>query len=345
MKEYNIAIAGVTGAVGKVFLSILEERKFPIKNLMPLASHRSAGKKILFSGEELEIVELKKNSFNNIDIALFSAGASTSKEFVKYAVESGTVVIDNSSAFRMEDDVPLVVPEVNKEKIFEHNGIIANPNCSTIIMVVALKPIYDISPIKRIIVSTYQAVSGAGTKAIVELQNQTREIICNNSKNVRCEVFPVQIAFNVIPHIDVFLNNGYTKEEMKMVYETQKIFNDFSMKISATTVRVPVFTSHSEAVSIETEEKIALEVVKDALSKADGLIVKDDFRNAIYPTVLDTSNKDSIFVGRIREDISTENGISMWVVGDQLRKGAALNAIQIAEELICAEGINKSFGT
>jgi len=211
-------------------------------------------------------------------------------------------------------------------------------------MVVALKPIYDISPIKRIIVSTYQAVSGAGTRAIVELQNQTREIICNNNKNVKCEVFPVQIAFNVIPHIDVFLDNGYTKEEMKMVYETQKIFNDCSMKISATTVRVPVFTSHSEAVSIKTEEKIVLEVVKDALSKADGLIVKDDFRNAIYPTALDTSNKDSIFVGRIREDISTENGINMWVVGDQLRKGAALNAIQIAEELIRAKGINKSFG-
>ena len=344
MKEYNVAIAGVTGAVGKVFLSILEERKFPIKNLMPLASRRSIGKKILFSGEELEVKELKKNSFNNIDIALFSAGASTSKEFAKYAVESGAVVIDNSSAFRMEDDVPLIVPEVNKDKIFEHNGIIANPNCSTIIMVVALKPIYDISPIKRIIVSTYQAVSGAGTKAIIELQNQTREIICNNNKNVRCEVFPVQIAFNVIPHIDVFLDNGYTKEEMKMVHETQKIFNDFSMKISATTVRVPVFTSHSEAVSIETEEKIELEVVRDALNRADGLIVKDDFRNAIYPTALDTSNKDSIFVGRIREDISDENGINMWVVGDQLRKGAALNAIQIAEELIRAEGINKSLG-
>jgi aspartate-semialdehyde dehydrogenase len=311
---------------------------------MPLASRRSIGKKILFSGEELEVKELKKNSFNNIDIALFSAGASTSKEFAKYAVESGAVVIDNSSAFRMEDDVPLIVPEVNKDKIFEHKGMIANPNCSTIIMVAALKPIYDISPIKRIIVSTYQAVSGAGTKAIIELQNQTREIICNNNKNVRCEVFPVQIAFNVIPHIDVFLDNGYTKEEMKMVHETQKIFNDFSMKISATTVRVPVFTSHSEAVSIETEEKIALEVVRDALNRADGLIVKDDFRNAIYPTALDTSNKDSIFVGRIREDISGENGINMWVVGDQLRKGAALNAIQIAEELIRAEGINKSLG-
>jgi len=248
----------------------------------------------------------------------------------------------------MDENVPLVVPEVNKDKIFEHNGIIANPNCSTIIMVVALKPIYDISLIKRVIVSTYQAVSGAGAKAITELENQTREIICNNNKSVKCEVFPVQIAFNVIPHIDVFYDNGYTKEEMKMVYETQKIFNDDKIKISATAVRVPVFTSHSEAVSVETEEKVALDVVRDALARAGGLIVKDDFRNAVYPTALDSSDKDNVIVGRIREDISIKNGINMWVVGDQLRKGAALNAIQIAEELIggskYSEGINKSFG-
>ena len=333
-KEYNIAVAGVTGAVGKVFLSILEERKFPVKNLIPLASHRSAGKKILFNGQELEVKELKKDSFSNVDIALFSAGASTSREFAKHAVDSGAVVIDNSSAFRIEEDVPLVVPEVNKDKIFEHNGIIANPNCSTIIMVVALKPIYDISPIKRIVVSTYQAVSGAGAKAIAELENQTREIICEGKKNVKCEVFPVQIAFNVIPHIDIFLDNGYTKEEMKMVYETRKIFGDDLIKVSATAVRVPVFTSHSESVSIETEEKIELEVVRDALARAEGLTLKDDFKNAVYPTALDSSNKDNVFVGRLREDISIENGISMWVVGDQLRKGAALNAIQIAEELI-----------
>ena len=333
-KEYNIAVAGVTGAVGKVFLSILEERKFPVKNLIPLASHRSAGKKILFNGQELEVKELKKDSFSNVDIALFSAGASTSREFAKHAVDSGAVVIDNSSAFRIEEDVPLVVPEVNKDKIFEHNGIIANPNCSTIIMVVALKPIYDISPIKRIVVSTYQSVSGAGAKAIAELENQTREIICQGKKNVKCEVFPVQIAFNVIPHIDIFLDNGYTKEEMKMVYETRKIFGDDLIQVSATAVRVPVFTSHSESVSIETEEKIELEVVRDALARAEGLTLKDDFKNAVYPTALDSSNKDNVFVGRLREDISIENGISMWVVGDQLRKGAALNAIQIAEELI-----------
>jgi len=333
-KEYNVAVAGVTGAVGNVFLSILEERKFPIKNLIPLASYRSAGKKIKFKSEEIEVKELKKDSFKNVDIALFSAGASTSREFAKYAVDSGAVVIDNSSAFRMEENVPLVVPEVNKDKIFEHKGIIANPNCSTIIMVVALKPIYDISPIKRIVVSTYQSVSGAGARAIAELESQVRDIICHDKKDVKCDVFPVQIAFNVIPHVDIFLDNGYTKEEMKMVYETQKIFDDNRIKVTATTVRVPVFTSHSESISIETEEKIELEVVKNALANGKGLILKDDFKNAVYPTTLDSSNQDSVFVGRVREDISIENGITMWVVGDQLRKGAALNAIQIAEELI-----------
>ena len=334
MKSYNVAIAGVTGAVGKVFLSILEEKNFPVKNLLPLASRRSEGKKVFFSGQELEVRELSSSSFKNIDIVFFSAGASISKKFAKYAVESGAVVIDNSSAFRMEKDVPLVVPEVNADKIFEHNGIIANPNCSTIVMVLATKPIYDISRIRRIVASTYQAVSGAGSKAIAELEEQTREIICNNNTNVKCEIFPVRIAFNVIPHIDVFKDNGYTKEEMKMVYESQKIFNDNKIKVSVTAVRVPVFTSHSESLNIETEKKVSLDVAKDALNKAPGIIVKDDFKNAIYPTTLDSSDKDYVFVGRLREDISVSNGISMWVVGDQLRKGAALNAIQIAEALI-----------
>jgi aspartate-semialdehyde dehydrogenase len=333
-KEYNVAIAGVTGAVGGVFLSILEERNFPVKNLVPLASSRSKGKKIIFKGEEFEVKELKKDSFSNVDIALFSAGASTSREFAGYAVDSGAVVIDNSSAFRIKEDVPLIVPEINKNKISEHNGIIANPNCSTIIMVVALKPIYDISPIKRLIVSTYQSVSGAGARAIAELENQSREIICNGKKNIKSEIFPVQIAFNVIPHVDIFLDNGYTREEMKMVYETRKIFGDNNIMISATTVRVPVFTSHSESVCMETERKIELDVVRNALANGEGLILKDDFRNAVYPTTLDSSNGDYVYVGRVREDISVENGISMWVVGDQLRKGAALNAIQIAEELI-----------
>jgi aspartate-semialdehyde dehydrogenase len=334
LKEYNVAVAGVTGAVGRVFLSILEERKFPVNNLMPLASSRSAGKRILFKGEEIEVKELKHDSFKNIEIALFSAGASISREFAKYAVESGAIVIDNSSAFRMEDEIPLVVPEVNKKAAFEHKGIISNPNCSTIIMAVAIKPIYDLSPITRIIASTYQAVSGAGARAIVELEEQTRDMICNKADNVECKIFPVQIAFNVIPHIDIFLENGYTKEEMKMLNETRKIFNDNSINVSATAVRVPVFTSHSESLNIETKDKIEIEAVRKALSNAKGVTLKDDFKNRIYPTTLDSSNRDNVFVGRVREDISVKNGICMWVVGDQLRKGAALNAIQIAEALI-----------
>lgn len=333
-KQYNVAIAGVTGAVGQVFLSILEERKFPVKNLLPLASSRSVGKKVRFNGEDFEVRELGKNSFKNIDIALFSAGASRSREFAGYAVESGAVVIDNSSAFRMEENIPLVVPEVNREDIFGHNGIIANPNCSTIIMAVAIKPIYDISRIKRIVVSTYQSVSGAGAKGIAELEEQVRQIICNKSMDFVCETFPVQIAFNAIPHIDVFYDNGYTKEEMKMVFETRKIFHDDGIKVSATTVRVPVFTSHSEAISLETYEKVSLEAARNALDSAFGIVLKDDFKNAVYPTTLDSSNRDDVFVGRLREDISVTNGICMWAVGDQLRKGAALNAIQIAEELI-----------
>jgi len=333
-KEYNIAIAGVTGAVGRVFLSILEQRKFPIKNLIPLASHRSAGKRVSFAGEEIEVRELGKDSFKGIDIALFSAGASRSKEYAKYAVDSGAVVVDNSSAFRLDDDVPLIVPEVNRKDIEGHKGIIANPNCTTIIMVVAVKPVYDISPVKRIVVSTYQSVSGAGASGMTELEDQLREIICNKNDKVTPETFPVQIANNVIPHIDVFYDNGYTKEEMKMVYETHKIMGDDSIKISATTVRVPVMTSHSESVMMETEDKLSIEQVRKALGEAEGVILKDDFANEVYPTTLDSSGNDDIYVGRIRKDLSAENGISMWIVGDQWRKGAALNTIQIAEELI-----------
>lgn len=333
-KEYNIAIAGVTGAVGRVFLSILEQRKFPIKNLIPLASHRSAGKTITFAGEEIEVGELSKDSFKDIDIALFSAGASRSKEYAKYAVDSGAVVVDNSSAFRLDDDVPLIVPEVNRKDIDGHKGIIANPNCTTIIMVMAVKPVYDISPVKRIVVSTYQSVSGAGASGMTELEEQLREIICNKNSKVIPETFPVQIANNVIPHIDVFYDNGYTKEEMKMVYETHKIMGDDSIKISATTVRVPVMTSHSESVMMETEDKISIEQIRKAIEEAEGVILKDDFANEVYPTTLDSSGNDDVYVGRIRKDLSAENGISMWVVGDQLRKGAALNAVQIAEELI-----------
>ncbi len=333
-KEFNIAIAGVTGAVGRVFLSILEQRKFPIKNLIPLASHRSAGKTITFAGEEIEVRELSKDSFKGIDIALFSAGASRSKEYAKYAVDSGAVVVDNSSAFRLDDDVPLIVPEVNRRDIDGHKGIIANPNCTTIIMVVAVKPVYDISPVRRIVVSTYQSVSGAGASGMTELEDQLREIICNKNNKVTPETFPVQIANNVIPHIDVFYDNGYTKEEMKMVYETHKIMGDDSIKISATTVRVPVMTSHSESVMMETEDKISIEQIRKAIEEAEGVILKDDFANEVYPTTLDSSGNDDVYVGRVRNDLSAENGISMWVVGDQLRKGAALNAVQIAEELI-----------
>jgi len=334
LKEFNVAIAGITGAVGQVFLSILEERNFPIKKLVGLASSRSAGKRIKFSKEEIEIKELGKDSFNNIDIALFSAGASRSKEFAKFAVNEGAVVIDNSSAFRMDDSVPLVVPEVNPDDAFEHNGIISNPNCSTIIMVVAIKPIYDLSPIKRIVVSTYQAVSGAGAKAILELEEQTRSIICSGDRDIKPEVLPVQIAFNVIPHIDVFMDNGYTKEEMKMHNETRKIFNDFSIDVAATAVRVPVFTCHSESINIETEDKITVQQAIDAVKKAPGVVLHDDLSKLVYPTPLDVSGKDDVFIGRMREDYSIENGINMWVVGDQLRKGAALNAIQIAELII-----------
>jgi len=341
LKEYNLAIAGVTGAVGKVFLSILEERSFPIKSLVLLASERSAGKKIEFKKEQFVVKELAKDSFKNIDIALFSAGAARSKEFAKYAADSGAVVIDNSSAFRMEPEIPLVVPEVNPEDVFKHKGIIANPNCSTIIMAVAIKPIYDISPITRIVVSTYQAVSGAGAKAILELEDQARQIICKGDRQVSKNVFPVQIAFNVIPHIDVFLDNGYTKEEMKMHHETRKIFSDFNIKVSATTVRVPVFTSHSESLNIETARKVSAVQAKEALAKAPGITLKDDIENLSYPTPLDSSGRDDVYVGRVREDFSVDNGLAMWVVGDQLRKGAALNAIQIAELLINNEIADK----
>lgn len=334
MKEYNVAIAGATGAVGSVLLSILEERKLPVKNLLPLASARSAGKKIKFKDEQVEIKELKKDSFKNIDIALFSAGASRSVEFAKHAVESGAVVIDNSSAFRMDSAVPLVVPEVNPEDVKLHKGIIANPNCSTIIMVVALKPLYDLSRIKRVIVSTYQSVSGAGSKGIVELEDQLEKIINKKENEVKTEIFPQRIAYNVIPHIDIFLDNDYTKEEIKMTDETRKIMGDKNIQISATAVRVPVLTSHSESVNIETENKLSAEECREAFKKAKGIVLKDNPSKKIYPTVLDASGKDNIYVGRVREDISCSNGICFWVVGDQLRKGAALNAVQIFELLL-----------
>ena len=332
MKEYNVAIVGATGAVGEEMRKVLEQRDFPIKDIRLLASERSAGRRLTFKRVGIAVAELTKDSFEGIDIALFSAGGSISKKFAPFAMEAGAAVIDNSSAFRMDEEVPLVVPEINPEDVQEHKGIIANPNCSTIQMVVALKPIYDISRIIRVVVSTYQAVSGTGKKAVHELREQTKALLSDGS--IKNEVYPHQIAFNVLPHIDVFFENGYTKEEMKMVNEAQKIMHDPDMKVTATCARVPVFVGHSEAVNIETEEKIPLEKARYALENAAGVEVVDSFEEDLYPLPVMSEGKDPCYVGRIREDESIENGINLWVVSDNLRKGAALNAVQIAELLI-----------
>jgi len=333
-QKYNVAVAGATGVVGQEMLRILEERKFPVDKIKLLASERSAGQSLEFNGKREKVHLLSEETFKGIDIGLFSPGASVSAIYAPKAGKAGCVVIDNTSQFRMEPDVPLIVPEVNLKVIAEYKkrNIIANPNCSTIQMVVALKPIHDAVKIKRIVVSTYQAVSGAGKEAIDELSNQT--IAIYGQKEIEKKVFPYQIAFNCIPQIDVFLDNGYTKEEMKMVHETRKIMGDNSIKITATTVRVPVFNSHSEAVNIETERKITLKEVLEILSKAPGVKVLDDTKKKLYPMPIDASEKDAVFVGRIREDESIPNGINMWIVADNLRKGAALNAVQIAEILI-----------
>ncbi len=333
-KEYVVAVAGATGAVGQEMISVLEERGFPVKQLVPLASIRTAGNTITFNEKDIVVKELKDDSFEGVDIALFSAGASVSLEFAPKAVKSGAVVIDNSSAFRMDDDVPLVVPEVNPEAIFTHQGIIANPNCSTIQMVVALKPIHDQAKIKRIVVSTYQAVSGTGKDAMDELFQQTQMSLNFQRDKIKTKVYPHIIAFNCLPHIDVFLDNDYTKEEMKMVHETKKIMGDQSIRVTATTVRVPVFISHSEAVNVETEKKITAEECKNLLKKAPGVVVVDNPSQNQYPLAIEASGKDSVFVGRIREDESIESGLNLWVVADNLRKGAALNAVQIAEVLV-----------
>lgn len=330
-KGLNVAIAGATGAVGEAFMSILEERKFPVANMRLLASERSEGKRLEFCGENIKVEVLRENSFEGIDLGLFSAGGARSKEFAPAAVRSGAVVVDNSSAFRMEPDVPLVVPEVNPHTIFKHKGIIANPNCSTIQMVVALKPLHDYSRIKRVIVSTYQSVSGTGKKAIYELETQVRGLM--NFKDIECKVYPHQIAFNCLPHIDRFLENGFTFEEMKMINETRKIMEDDAMAVTATTVRVPVFYSHSESVYIETEKKITADKARELLSNAPGIQVVDDPSKNEYPLAVEATGRDEVFVGRIREDLSVPNGLNMWVVADNIRKGAALNAIQIAEVL------------
>lgn len=330
MKSYNVAIVGV-GAVGNTLLEVLAQRNFPIKNLKLLATERSAGKKIFFAGKEYTVEETKAESFEGVDIAFF-AGGGASKLYAHEAVKRGAVVIDNSSTFRLEPEVPLVVPEVNPEDVKWHKGIIANPNCSTIQMVVALKPLHDAAKIKRIVVSTYQAVSGAGQEAMDELMLQTKQIM--NCQEIKPEVFPYQIAYNLIPHIDIFLDNAYTKEEMKMVNETQKMFHDPEIKISATAVRVPIMRSHSEAINIETERKLSAEEAREILRKAPGVIVQDDPEQKIYPMPILASNRDEVFVGRIREDISCDKGLSLFVVADQLRKGAATNAVQIAETLL-----------
>ena len=330
--RYVVAVAGATGVVGREMLEILEERKFPVSELVLLASERSEGEKLDFSGKKWTVKRLTKDSFKGVDIALFSAGAARSLEFAPAAVASGAVVIDNSSAFRMDPKVPLVVPEVNAPAIAKHAGIIANPNCSTIGMVVVLKPLHDKAKIKRIVVTTFQSVSGTGKKAIDELAGQTVALL--NFKDVEKNVYPHQIAFNVLPHIDAFLENGYTKEEMKMVHETRKIMEDDSIGVTATTVRVPVFRCHSESVNIETEKKLTANEARATLSAAPGVLVYDDPKRNIYPLAIDVSGKDETYVGRIREDESIPNGLNLWIVSDNLRKGAALNAVQIAEELI-----------
>ncbi len=332
-RKFNVAVVGATGAVGNQMITCLGERNFPIKSVKFLASARSAGRELRFRGDLVPVEELTEKSFEGVEIAIFSAGGGTSEKFASVAAKSGAVVVDNSSQWRMDPDIPLVVPEVNPHAIagYTKKGIIANPNCSTIQMVVALNPIYREAGIRRIVVATYQAVSGTGKKAIDELFDQTRSMI--NFLPFDKKVYPHRIAFNALPHIDKFENNGYTKEEMKMVKETRKIFEDDSIGVTATTVRVPVFYSHSEAVNVETLKPISAERVRELLLVAPGVKVVDDPANDVYPMAIDAAGQDATLVGRIRKDISIENGIDMWVVADNIRKGAATNAVQIAEVL------------
>jgi aspartate-semialdehyde dehydrogenase len=334
-KTYNVAVLGATGAVGETMLSILEERRFPVGEVYALASARSAGQRVEFKGGSLPVRDVAEFDFSKAEIGLFSAGASVSAVYGPKAAAAGCVVVDNTSCFRYEADIPLVVPEVNPEAIaqYRNRGIIANPNCSTIQMVVALKPIHDAVGILRINVCTYQAVSGTGKKAIEELATQTAHLL--NAKPVKAEVYPKQIAFNVLPQIDVFLDNGYTKEEMKMVWETRKILGDESIQVNPTTVRVPVFFGHSEAVHIETRDKITAEQALELLGRAPGVQVVDERQPGGYPTaVTEAAGHDPVYVGRIREDISHPRGLNLWIVADNIRKGAALNSVQIAEILV-----------
>ncbi len=334
-KTYDVAVLGATGVVGETMLSILEERNFPVGEVYALASSRSAGKRIEFKGRTLSVVDAADFDFGNVRIGLFSAGATVSAQYAPKAAAAGCVVIDNTSCFRYEDDIPLIVPEVNPQALSMYNnrGVIANPNCSTIQMVVALKPLYDAVGIERINVCTYQAVSGTGKKAIEELAQQSSDLL--TGKPIKPLIYPKQIAFNALPHIDVFLDNGYTKEEMKMVWETRKILADDAIQVNPTTVRVPVFYGHSEAVHIETREKMSAEQARECLRRAPGVQVIDTRESGGYPTaVTESSGRDAVFVGRIREDISHPRGLDLWVVADNVRKGAALNSVQIAEELV-----------
>ncbi|MGL5640895.1 MAG: aspartate-semialdehyde dehydrogenase [Paraclostridium sp.] len=327
MKKVNVAIVGATGMVGRTFLKVLEERNFPIENLYLFSSARSAGSKVNFNGKEYTVEELNENSFDrDIQIALFSAGGSISEKYAPIAASKGVIVVDNSSAWRMDKNVPLVVPEVNPEAVKEHKGIIANPNCSTIQAMVPLKPLHDKYKIKRIVYSTYQAVSGSGVKGTKDLED--------GIKGLENSFYPHPIAYNCLPHIDVFMENGYTKEEMKMIDETMKILDDYNLKITATTVRVPVVNGHSESINLEFEKDFDIDELKELLKSSEGLVLVDDPSNNVYPTAFEFSGRDEVSVGRIRRDFSLDNGINMWVVADNIRKGAATNTVQIAELLL-----------
>jgi aspartate-semialdehyde dehydrogenase len=331
-KKYNVAVLGATGMVGKVMMQVLEERKFPVGRFLPLASSRTAGTKVTFKGKKYTVEEAKPGSFEGIDIGLFSAGAGISQALAPEAVKRGTIVIDNTSFFRMDPAVPLVVPEVNAYDLKWHKGIIANPNCSTAQMLMVLKPIHDVAKIKRIVVSTYQSTSGWGKEAVDELFVQTKAVLAG--KKAKVKILPKQIAFNVIPQIDSFTASGYTKEEIKMVNETKKIMGDMSIQVTATTVRVPVVIGHSEAVNIETERKISVKKIREILQNFPTVKVMDDPAKGIYPTPMDCVGRDETFVGRIREDLTIQNGIDLWIVSDNLRRGAATNAVLIAEKMI-----------
>lgn len=328
MRLYNIAVVGATGLVGRKIVQLLEDRKFPVGEIRFLASERSAGKEVLFGGTTHHVRRLTPESFHSVAIALFSAGSAVSKEFAPFAVRAGAVVIDNSSAFRMEKDVPLVVPEVNRRTIFHHKGIIANPNCSTIQMVVPLKPLHDRYTIRRIVVTTFQAVTGAGNRGVIQLE---REIAHGDPKP---DAFPHQIALNVLPHVDMFSDDGYTREEHKMIRETKKIMGDDSIRVQPTCTRVPVFGGHSESVNVEFEKKFDLPAVIEILRGAPGVAVQDDPENNVYPMPIKSGDTDPVYVGRIRRDETIANGLSLWIVADNVRKGAATNAVQISEELI-----------